>query len=985
MPPTQQLTQKQTPVHVLHQLGQSVWLDYIRRSMIQSGELRRLVEEDGIRGVTSNPAIFQKAIAGSTDYDEALAALEQDHDQEAITLYEQLAIEDIQAAADILRPLYDKSHREDGYVSLEVSPYLADDAEQTLIEARRLWQEVSRPNLMVKVPATPACIPVIQQLISEGINVNVTLLFSQAAYRQVAEAYLTGLETFAANGGDVSHIASVASFFISRIDTAADDLLAKRQKEFAGNDEKVILLKSLEGQVAIANARLTYQKYLALYDSERWQALAELGAHPQRLLWASTGTKNPQYSDVLYIEELIGANTVNTTPPSTLAAFSDHGQPRSSLTEEIDIAQEILACLPEVLIDFNSITDHLLAQGVQLFQQAFDQLLSAVEKKRESELGAALNKQTYTLPNALDKEVSATLTDWQNTGKARRLWRMDASLWTGQDENQWLGWLGTTEDQLAHLTRLKKLAVDVQAMDIDTVVLLGMGGSSLCPEVMQRTFGQTANPAIGQIDGQIDSQIDGYPKLLVLDSTDPAQVQAIRNSIDMTRTLFIVSSKSGNTLEPNIFKQYFFDQLRQAMGDRAKSRFIAVTDPDSNLQVIAEHDGFEQLFFGIPSIGGRYSALSNFGMVPAACIGVNVARFLDSAEEMVHSCSASVPATDNPGVVLGTLLGVAAKRGRNKLTLIASPGIAGIGAWLEQLLAESTGKEGLGIIPIDQEPLGDPHTYGVDRLFAYIRLDAAPDSEQDNAIAALIAEGHPVIQIKVAETYQLGQEFFRWEMATAVAGAILGIHAFNQPDVEASKIATRELTDDYEKTGSLPPETPLLEEGALKLFTDEANAAALHKIVENDRTVKGYLRAHLKRLTEGDYFALLAYIQMNEPHQEILQSIRQTVRDRLAHPSENRKQIATCLGFGPRFLHSTGQAYKGGPNSGVFLQITCDDAVDIAIPEQRYSFGVVKAAQARGDFQVLAERQRRALRVHLGSDVEAGLNALKSAIEDAIA
>ncbi|MEO0648745.1 MAG: bifunctional transaldolase/phosoglucose isomerase, partial [Cyanobacteria bacterium J06650_10] len=856
----------QTPVHALYSLGQSVWLDYIRRSMIHSGELQRLVEEEGIRGVTSNPAIFQKAIAGSTDYDEAIAALEKAHDRDPIELYEQLAIEDIQAAADILKPLYDESNREDGYVSLEVSPYLADDAENTLIEARRLWKSVNRPNLMVKVPATPACIPVIQQLISEGINVNVTLLFSLSAYLQVAEAYISGLESFAANGGDISQVASVASFFISRIDSAIDNLIVNRQKDFAGNDQKIILLKSLEGQVAIANARLTYQHYLSLCRSERWQALISKGAQPQRLLWASTGTKNSHYSDVLYIEELIGADTVNTTPPVTLAAFKDHGKPRNSLTEEIDIAEEIIACLPEVMIDFQSVTNYLLRQGVQLFQQAFDRLLSAVEQKRETELGDALNRQTYRLPNALDKKVQVTLENWQNTGKVRRLWAMDSALWTGNDESQWLGWLGTTEDQLAHLTRLKKLAVDVQAMDVDTVVLLGMGGSSLCPEVMKRTFGH----------------IKPFPNLLVLDSTNPAQIQAIAQQIDITRTLFIVSSKSGNTLEPNIFKQYFFDQLKQAIGDRAKDRFIAVTDPGSHLQAVAERDEFGHLFFGIPSIGGRYSALSNFGMVPAVCMGVSVAKFLDSAEEMVHSCSASVPATDNPGVVLGTILGVAAKQGRDKLTLIASPEIVGIGAWLEQLLAESTGKEGLGIIPIDQEPLTEPDLYGRDRLFAYIRLDSAPDLEQDNAITALIAAGHPVIQIKVADAYQLGQEFFRWEMATAVAGSILGIHAFNQPDVEASKIVTRQLTDDYEKTGKLPSETPLLEAGDIKLFADETNAAVLNEMVGAEQSLTGYLRAHLRRLNEGDYFAMLAYIHMNDANQSVLQGLRQTARDGLA-------------------------------------------------------------------------------------------------------
>ncbi|PZD71193.1 Transaldolase [Acaryochloris thomasi RCC1774] len=954
-------TPQKNALQNLQHYGQSVWLDYIRRCSIEGGELQQLVDEE-IQGVTSNPAIFQKAIAGSTDYDAALSALERDHDQDAITLYEQLAIADIQAAADILRPLYNRTNQQDGYVSLEVSPYLANDSEQSLIEAQRLWQAVNRPNLMIKVPATPAGIPVIQQLISQGINVNVTLLFSRAAYLEVAEAYLSGLEEYVSQGGSPGHVASVASFFISRIDSAVDGQVAERLKIAVqeSDAEAVALLQGLLGKVAIANAKLVYQDYLRLCESERWQALKAQGAQPQRLLWASTGTKNPQYRDTLYVEELIGPETVNTIPPSTLAAFRDHGEPRPSLTEAVEQTEIVMSSLSQVGIVFEDITDQLLGQGVQLFQQAFDQLLSAVEHKREAQLGKALNRQTYTLPATLSAQVQATLQGWQDKGKVRQLWAMDSTLWTGADESQWLGWLGTTEDQLAHLNDLTQLAQEVKDLALTHVLLLGMGGSSLCPEVMKLTFGQA----------------EGYPELLVLDSTDPAQVQAITQQIDLKRTLFIVSSKSGSTLEPNIFQQYFFDLVQKEMGaEVAGSRFIAVTDPGSKLQEVAHKNRFRHYFFGIPSIGGRYSALSNFGMVPAACLGIDVAHFLDSAEEMVHSCAASVPAIDNPGVVLGIILGKAAQQGRDKLTLIASPGIADIGAWLEQLLAESTGKEGCGIIPVDQEPLGPPLNYGADRIFAYIRLEAAPDPAQDKAVAALEAAGQPVIQIQVTDAYQLGQEFFRWEMATAVAGSVLGIHAFNQPDVEASKIATRQLTDAYEETGELLVETPLFQEGGLQLFTDVENAAALTGIA-GTLSLCGFLKAHLKRLRANDYFALLAYIQMNKAHQQQLQGIRKAICD--------RKQVATCLGFGPRFLHSTGQAYKGGPNSGVFLQITCEDERDVPIPGHRYSFGVVKAAQARGDFQVLAKRKRRVLRVHLGTDVEVGLRTLRVAIQGAL-
>jgi transaldolase/glucose-6-phosphate isomerase len=945
------------PLQELHKYGQSVWLDYIRRSLITSGELQRLVKEDGLRGVTSNPSIFEKAIGGSTDYNDALSALERQQDMDAMSLYEHLAIADIQNVTDILQPVYQQSNKRDGYVSLEVSPYLANDTEGTIAEARRLWKAVGCDNVMIKIPATPAGIPAIEQMISEGINVNVTLLFSQSAYERVADAYITGLEAFAASGGDVSQVASVASFFISRIDTAIDAIANARIKT-AQNPGEEALLRSILGKVAIANAKLTYQRYQELYQSERWQALADKGAQTQRLLWASTSMKNPQYRDVLYVEELIGSDTVDTIPPATFDAFRDHGQPRASLLEHLEEAHDIMETLERVNISMQDVTDKLLVDGVQLFADAFDKLLSAVQKKREALLGKALDRQTYHLPDDLAKSVQTSLEAWRAGGKIRRLWARDASLWTNTDENRWLGWLGITEDQLAHIDHLKSIAQEVKSAGFSHALLLGMGGSSLCPEVMKLTFGK----------------VEGYPELHVLDSTDPAQIKTVESLVDLANTLFIVSSKSGGTLEPNIFKQYFFTRVQQVLSvEEAGSRFIAITDPDSKVQHIAEAEGFRHIFFGLPSIGGRYSALSNFGMVPAAIMGVDVAKFLDSVEEMVHSCAATVPAEDNPGVVLGTIMGVLANQGRDKVTLITSPGISDLGAWLEQLLAESTGKDGKGLIPIDQESLGTPEVYGSDRLFVYIRLESAPDPSQDAAVDALEQAGQPVVRILVQDPYQVGQEFFRWEIATAVAGSIIGINAFNQPDVEASKIATRQLTSEYENTGTLPPETPILVEAGVQLFTDPQNAEALAKAVGHDRSLGAYLKAHLNRLTASDYFALLAYIERNEPHTEQLQAIRQLVRD--------TKKVATCLGFGPRFLHSTGQAYKGGPNTGVFLQITCDDAVDLPVPVQKYSFGVVKAAQARGDFQVLAQAHRRALRVHLGADVSAGLATLQTVIK----
>jgi transaldolase/glucose-6-phosphate isomerase len=944
------------PLRTLQEYGQSVWLDFVSRDLLKSGQLARLINEDGLRGVTSNPSIFEKAIGHGDDYDALIAAAEAAGDLDPGALFEDLAVRDIQEGADQLAPIYEQTQRRDGYISLEVSPYLAMDTHGTIEEARRLWREVDRRNLMVKVPGTKPGIPAIRTLIGEGINVNVTLLFSQQVYSDVANAFIDGIEEYAAKGGDPHRVASVASFFVSRIDTLVDEALDRKIAATADPAEKQ-RLAGLQGKVAIANAKLAYRLYKQIYSGERWQRLAQKGAQTQRLLWASTGTKNKAYSDVLYVEELIGPDTVNTMPPATMDAFRDHGRVRASLEEDVGAAQAVMAALPAAGISIDAITSRLVEDGVRQFADAADQLYAAVQKKRRTVLGGKLNAMSYKLPKELEDGVNAALEDWRKHGNIRRLWSGDASLWTETDEDKWLGWLTIVDAQLKAVGHLEGFAADVKRAGFSDVLLLGMGGSSLGPEVLAQTFGSAA----------------GFPRLQIVDSTDPAQLRRIEATIDLKRTLFIVSSKSGSTLEPNIFKQYFFDRAKSALGEAAAAtHFVAITDPGSSVEKIARAEGFRRVFHGLPTIGGRYSVLSDFGMVPAAAIGIDTSAFLESTAEMVRSCAASAPPVENPGVILGAILGVAATHRRDKLTVIASPGVSGLGAWLEQLLAESTGKLGRGIVPVDGEPVGAPAVYGADRVFAYLKLAGDQDSGQEAAVAALEAAGQPVVRITLSDAIQIGQEFYRWEMATAVAGAILGINPFDQPDVEAQKIKTRELTAAYEKTGSLPTEAPFFTADGIALYADAANAAAL-----KSTTLAGVLKAHLGRVGAGDYVALLAYIDRNQANTEALQRLRRMIRD--------RTRAATCLGFGPRFLHSTGQAYKGGPNSGVIIQITCDDAADLPVPGQKYTFGVVKAAQARGDLDVLAERGRRLVRVHLPADLAAGLNTLGRALEQALA
>ena len=927
----------------LEALGQAIWLDFVDRVFLKGGGLKKLVEEDGVTGVTSNPSIFEKAMGHGEAYDEGFQAFLGKADASVQDTYEAQAIADIKAAAGDLRPVYDRLRGKDGYVSLEVSPYLAHGTDDTIQEARRLWKAVCEPNLMVKVPGTKAGTPAIRALIEDGLNINVTLLFSQDAYKAVAESYLAGLEARLAKGEPIDRVASVASFFVSRIDAEIDKAIDARVKAGDADSEA---LKAVRGKVAIANAKLAYAWYQEMIASPRWQALAAKGAMPQRLLWASTGVKDTAYSDTLYIENLIGPDTVNTVPPKTLDAFRDHGASKATLTEGVDDARHVLAEAERLGLDLQGVTEKLVTAGVTLFSDAADDLLGAVANKRIAFLGDRLNGMTPTLPEALSKAVDARLETARAEGWPRRLWKGDPTLWTGKDEDKWIGWLAAgrgeqvTADQLDAVRTLAKRYPDA--------VLLGMGGSSLGPEVLAAILS-------GQADG---------PTLHVLDSTDPGQIAAVAAKIDPKNTLFIVSSKSGSTMEPELLRAYFW-----ALSGQDGSRFIAVTDPGSNLEKTARQDGFAQIVSGDPTIGGRYSVLSAFGTVPAAAMGLDVKAFFAATAPMVFSCGPDSPPKVNPGVQLGAILGEAAVAGRDKVTILPSKTLEPFGAWLEQLLAESTGKKGKGIVPVDLEFVGGPQVYGDDRLFVHLHMEGDHDDSLEARLKALTDDGQPLVTVHLASPELIGQEFFRWEVATAIAGAVIGIDPFDQPDVEDAKVATRKLVDAYEASGSLEPETPILETEDFAFFAPkdaaQTTAASVHDL----------LRDHFDALEPGGYAGFLAYIERDAENAQVIFDMRARVRD--------AKHVATIAGFGPRFLHSTGQTYKGGPAGGVFLTITRDPRPDLAIPGRKAHFGMVQIAQARGDTDVLAQRGRRALRVHLKAG-GGGIDALKAAVELAL-
>lgn len=944
------------PLVELMKTGQSIWYDNIRRAMLESGDLRRKIDEDDLRGVTSNPTIFEKAITGSTDYDVQLRSLiEAGRDVQDI--YEELILEDIAAAADVLLPVYEKTNGTDGFISLEVNPRLAYETDKTIEEAGRLFKRLGRRNVMIKIPASQEGIPAIEETIRRGINVNITMIFGIENYEQVAEAFIRGLERRLEAGETVEGIASVASFFVSRVDTSIDKQLEQRIREATTADERASF-ESLLGKAGIANAKLAYHRYKEIFHGERFSALRARGAQVQRPLWASTGTKNPKYSDVLYVDNLIGAETVNTIPPATYTAFREHGTVAPTLEQGLDEARAVIERLAATGIDLRAVTEQLQTEGLASFVGSFDTLVESIQAKRAA-LTSGINERLHAAPGSLQEAVDAALRDADKSELVRRIWRKDAALWKTDESHQKiiknsLGWLNVVETLKGQRDELREFAAGIRAGgEFKHVLLCGMGGSSLAPEVLRQTFGKQA----------------GYPELLVLDSTDPDTIHAFGQRIEVAKTLFIIASKSGTTTEPLAFYRYWFEEvgkLKETPGDN----FVAITDPGTLMEKMATDDRFRRIFLNPSDIGGRYSALSNFGLVPAALMGLDIDKLLDRAERTMHACASVVPAAENPAARLGIIIAEAARAGRDKLTVVADASIASFGLWVEQLVAESTGKEAQGVVPVAGERVGTPDVYGQDRLFVSIAVGEL-DAETAAKLKALEAAGHPVVYRKLADAYDLGEELFLWELATALAGARLGINPFDQPNVQEAKDATRQLLEAFAREGKLEEQPTLVSDEILTLYADDETQRAL-----SSSTVAEAVGAHLTRARDGDYIALLVYLEETDAHDELLQAIRTDLRD--------ATRCATTTGYGPRFLHSTGQLHKGGPDSGIFLQITAPDHVDFAVPRESYTFSTLKDAQALGDFRALSAHGRRALRVHLGADTAAGLRHLRELIGEVV-
>ncbi len=894
--------------------GTSIWLDQISRGLVTSGELERLVRESSLRGVTSNPAIFEKAILGSPDYDDQLAELTK-AGADTRGIYRALAVRDIQEACDVLRPVYDATDHYDGYVSLEVDPDLAFDTELTNTQARQYWEAVDRPNLMIKIPGTEEGVPAIEQQIYEGRNINVTLLFAVASYERIAEAYIRGMERRHAEGKDLD-VHSVASFFVSRVDTEVDKRL-----EALGRED-------LQGRAGLANARAAYQRFKALFHGDRYAQLLAAGAPVQRPLWASTGVKNPKYPDTLYVDGLIGPETVNTMPMATLVAAADHAEVRGA-TADIDPTADLQA-LADAGIDLDDVTAKLLKEGIDAFVTPMEKLLAGIENKREAIVTSRPPAIDSSLPDELEPGIARRIDEARVADVVRRIWHKDDTLWgdPGQAEvADRLGWLTVTDAMEDAVDDLEGFTREIVGEGVADVVLLGMGGSSLAPEVIRQSFGAQR----------------GFPRLHVLDSTHPDAVRAVAEQIDPQRSLFLVSTKSGGTIETISLFRHFWSLAPDGR------RFVAITDPGSGVEALAREHGFRRTFLNDSEIGGRYSALSFFGLVPAALMGADVRGLLSSAEVAEQACITYDPASPNSGLWLGLTLGELTLQGRDKLTFVVDPPLQSFGLWVEQLIAESTGKLGKGIVPVADEALGAPDAYGKDRTFVHLRNEEDPDAANEQAVRALADADHPVITVEAHGPSDLGRVFFFAEFATAVAGWVLGINPFDQPNVQEAKDNTKRVLGQLEGGGDLqePP--------------DAGDAE---------------LRALLEGLEPPGYLAILGYVPPSDDVDVAVEELREAVRA--------ATRATTTFGYGPRYLHSTGQLHKGGAPTGRFLELVATPhGDDVGVPGEPFTFGQLIRAQAIGDLETLRSHDLPAQRVTLaGDDPAAALRALTATIKE---
>jgi transaldolase/glucose-6-phosphate isomerase len=930
--------------------GQSYWLDNLTRKKITGGELKKRVTQSGLRGITSNPSIFNKAISNSSDYDKQILQLVKDGRTPA-EIYEALTVKDVQDACDILKPVFQSSGGKDGFVSLEVSPYLARDTDATISEARRLSKLVNKPNCYIKIPGTAAGIPAIEQMVYEGVPINITLLFSVERYKEIAECYIRAIRRREEEDLPIKNIVSVASFFLSRIDVLVDSILSQY---LLSNSSQVQEVTSLMGKAGIASAKIAYLEMKKLFASDAWKDLEEKGANVQRLLWASTSTKDPMYDDLYYVESLIGPDTVNTLPDETIDALANHGMlSKNTISSDTSEAEHLFERLKKLEIDMDAVTRQLEIEGVQKFIESYDELISNIASKRKKILGRTFSEQTIS-PGNLKKQLTSTYDSLQERNVVRRMYNKDAYLWKGDEADikvtgNRLGWLelpGNTDE-------IEKFVEQVQRGGFKYAVLLGMGGSSLCSEVARQTF----------------KVKQGYLKLFVLDNTSPEAISDLENQIDLDKTIFIAASKSGSTLETISFFRFFYERLKKKGVADPGNNFTAITDAGTPLVEMANEYNFRKIFINRGDIGGRYSVLSHFGLLPMALMGIDIRALLANAALMKKNCSPEIPVVDNPAISLGAALGIAQKNGRDKVTFILSPSISAFGFWVEQLLAESTGKEGKGLIPVTGEELDSPRDYQDDRIFIYIKVKGEKNLPTEKKLSLLEHSGHPVVRIDLPDKLSLGGEYYRWELATAISGMLIGINPFNEPNVAEGKKNTNDLLAAWKKNKKFEKPQVYAAAKGFNLYLGEE----VKKITGDKKLPLASLLKKFKMLAnEKNYFALLCYFEETPQRTKLMEACRVKIK--------KDTKSATTLNYGPRYLHSTGQLHKGGPGSGLYVVLASDNQDNMRIPGKQFSFGTLHEAQSWGDFKSLADKHRRIIYIEICGGIEKVLKEFKSAL-----
>jgi len=933
--------------------GQGPWLDTISRKLLSSGVLKAYIEESGLLGVTSNPSIFQQAISQGEGYERNIQKLLK-RGASTVEIYDVLTVSDIREACDLFLPVFKKTNGEHGFVSLEVLPNLAFNEEATIEEAERLFRLVDRPNVMIKVPATEQGVRAVRRLIGEGINVNVTLIFSQKNYGDVAQAYLDGLEVFSEKGGDLSRVHSVASVFVSRIDTDIDrqlDVKLATEKDAA----RRLRLTDVKGKAAIANSKMIYRAFKEIFHSVRFQSLKTQGAYVQKPLWASTSCKNPSYPDLIYVETLVGRDTVNTLPQNTWEALLSRGEIRpGSVEENIPEAEAAIAELKALGIDIHAVCDRLQTEGVRSFMNSFESLMTTLEKKREPKMNSTV-KVNISLPSNLEKTVAATLTQLAKKDVHSRWLAKDPTLWTNDALHQKvilnrLGWVDNCEKITGKLHEIDELQEKIFKAKIRDIVLLGMGGSSLAAEVLSLILRKPAH--------QVKDAIKGI-RFHLLDTTDPASILKVEKIVRYPSTLFLVGSKSGSTIETRSQYQYFFDRVKKFYrNDEAKAaeRFVIITDQGSPLETLGRSMPFAGLFLNPQDIGGRYSALSFFGLVPAALLGIDVRQILADAERFLQDMRSTEDISKNEGISLGILLGALALKGKDKLTFWTSPVLASFADWAEQLIAESTGKDGKGITPVAGEMPLSLDRYGSDRVFVMLRLKGENEKLWTARIRGLKAKGFPVLDFVWSDGMNVGGEFLRWEVATSFASVVLKVNPFDEPNVTESKNITNRLLEDVKKKKALPKPGKLL-------------IAKQSTLTPNDKKT---LEDFFAKLPQNGFVSLLAYVDRSPAAKKALQGLQKSMASAL--------KVPVLSGFGPRYLHSIGQLYKGGPRQGIFIEFFVKDGKDVKIPGEVYGFSQLKRAQAMGDYEAILSKGLSILAVDLGSDLATGFGAFQKKI-----